>query len=102
MHLPLSEVPGWVGPTGHPITDEMLHNEMAILAPVQENMQALPAEDVANAGPQEEPGAVPGEAEGPVPEKQDALQVLVPHLRPEPRQVLPDGTRSGIGHIFRG
>ena len=27
------------------VTDEMLDNEMAILAPLQEGMQALPAED---------------------------------------------------------
>ena len=30
------------------VTDEMLDNEMAILAPLQEGMQALPAEEVAN------------------------------------------------------
>ena len=32
------------------VTDEMLDNEMAILAPLQEGMQALPAEEVANEG----------------------------------------------------
>ena len=32
------------------VTDEMLDNEMAILAPLQEGMQALPAEEVANKG----------------------------------------------------
>ena len=30
------------------VTDEMLDNEMAILAPFEEGMQALPAEEVAN------------------------------------------------------
>ena len=34
------------------VTDEMLDNEMAILAPLQEGMQALPAEEVANEGAQ--------------------------------------------------
>ena len=32
------------------VTDEMLDNEMAILAPLQQGMQALPAEEVANEG----------------------------------------------------
>ena len=32
------------------VTDEMLDNQMAILAPLQEGMQALPAEEVANEG----------------------------------------------------
>ena len=32
------------------VTDEMLDNEMAIVAPLQEGMQALPAEEVANEG----------------------------------------------------
>ena len=32
------------------VTEEMLDNEMAILAPLQEGMQALPSEEVANEG----------------------------------------------------
>ena len=32
------------------ITDELLDNEMAVLAPIQEGMQSVPADEVANAG----------------------------------------------------
>ena len=37
-------------PGGGTSTEEMLDNEMAILAPLQEGMQALPSEEVANEG----------------------------------------------------
>ena len=56
------------------VMEEMLDNEMAILAPLQEGMQALPSEEVANEGARAlsglgdpsagEPGRAPGAGAG--------------------------------------